>query len=447
MRRIAEYLILTAGLLAPNCKSQSLADQMNFRTGDQDGAHLYGVAAFSGYSTSAFPVGQSIQPGVSSIGGDANYGASASMGWQRHRDWMNLSVVYSPSYTGQVHYSNLNSLNHTLVLTATRKMGRKWTASLSGSGQDMSVTQFLFNPTSFAVRSQAPLSFDDLAAAFSAGQFTSSQVASMLTGAYPPASPTQSLLYGYRTLAYSAQASLVYAYSPRLSFQVSSFASGSQPLNNGGQSPGVYLVNHTVGANGGVMMSYSLSPRTQVGLDLSESWQMNHYQGALITTARGSIGRKMGEHWFATVNGGFFNTRPTKTGPTLPDYGTIGGGSLGFKTYQHTLTASYGRSSTDSYGLIGTSTTIGSSWLWHHPGSDWSLTAGYYEEQTRNTGFASLSGWEAAGGVTRRLNDRSTLAAQYAFLNASSIYSGILTKLSVHSVRLTVGWSPQANLR
>src|SRR5215469_15913742 len=88
MRKVAEYLILTAGILALNCKSQTLADQMSFRTGEVDGAHLYGVSAFTGYSTSAYPVSQGIQPGASGIGGDTNYGATASMGWQRHRDWM-----------------------------------------------------------------------------------------------------------------------------------------------------------------------------------------------------------------------------------------------------------------------------------------------------------------------------------------------------------------------
>jgi hypothetical protein len=446
MRKLAEYLILTAGLLVLNCKSQSLADQMNFRTGEMDGAHLYGVSAFTGYSTTAYPVGQIVQPGVSALGGDANYGAGASMGWQRHRDWMNLSVIYSLSYTGQAHYSNLNALNHSLSLSASRKFG-KWTASLSGSGQDVSLTQFLFNPTSFAVLSQVPMSFDDLAAAFAAGQFTSSQVASMLTGAYPPASPTQSLLYGYRTLAYSAQASLVYAYSHRLTFQVSSFASGSQPLSDGSQPHGIYLVNHAIGANGGVSMSYSLSPRTQVGLDVEESWLINHYQGAYVTTASGSLGRKMGEHWFANLHGGYYVSRPAKSGTSVPNNQAIGGASLGFKTYQHTFTASYGRTSSNSYGLIGTVTSIGSSWRWHHPGSDWALMGGFFEEQTRNTGFASLSGLDASGGVTRKINDQTALTAQYVFFKGSSTYGGVPTNLTEQSVRLSVGWSPQPSPR
>jgi hypothetical protein len=369
------------------------------------------------------------------------------MGWQRHREWMDLSVIYSPSYIGQAHYSNLNALNHNLSLSASRKFGSKWTASLSGSGQDASLNQFLFNPTSFAVRSQVPTSFDDLAAAFAAGQFSSSQVASMLTGAYPPASPTQSLLYGYRILAYSAQASLVYAYSHRLTFQVSSFASGSQPLTDGRQPHGSYVVNHAIGANGGVSMSYSLSPRTQLGLDLEEAWLTNHYQGAYITTASASLGRKMGEHWFANLNAGYYVTRPAKSGPSVPSHQAIGGASLGFKTYQHTFTASYGRANSNSYGLIGTVTTIGGSWRWHHPGSDWALIGGFFEEQTRNTGVVSLSGLEASGGLSKRINSQTSLSAQYVFFKGNSTYSGVPTNLTEQSVQLSVGWSPQPNLR
>jgi hypothetical protein len=446
MRKVAEYLILMAGLLALNCNSQTLPEQMNFRTGEADGAHLYGVSAFSGYSTSVYPVGQSLQPGASSLGGDVNYGASASMGWQRHREWMNLAVIYSASYIGQAHYSNLNALNHSLSITASRKLG-KWTASVSGSGQDVSLTQFLFNPTPFAVQSQVPQTFDDLAAAFAAGQFSSAQVASMLTGSSPPASPTQSLVYGDRTLAYSTQASLVYAYSHRLTFQVSSFASGSQPLSNGSQVHTIYLVNHAIGANGGVSLSYSLSPRTQVGLNVEEAWVTNHYQGAYLTIASASIGRKMGEHWFANVHGGYYVTRSTKSGAEFPSNEAIGGASLGLKTYQNTFTATYDRTSMDSLGLIGTVNSIGGSWRWHHRGSGWALVAGFFEEQTRNTGFASLSGLQASGGISRNLTDQSTISAQYVFYKGNSTYSGVFTNLTEQSVRLSVGWSPEPNLR
>jgi hypothetical protein len=296
------------------------------------------------------------------------------------------------------------------------------------------------------------MSFDDLAASFAVGQFTNSQVASMLTGAYPPASPAQNLIYGYRTLSYSGEASLVYAYSHRLSFQVNSYASGSQPINNGGQAPGNYLVYHMIGANGGVNMLYRLSPRTQVGLNLKETWQINSYQGAYITSASVSIGRKMGEHWFAAADAGYYTARSTKHGASPANNqafggGSLGGGSLGWKTYRQTFTASYDRSSTDSYGLIGTVTNIGSSWRWHHPGSDWALLASFSEEQTRNTGFVSFSGWEASSGVTREINNQSMVTAQYVFFTGNSTYNSVLTKLSVHSVRLSVGWSPRVVLR
>jgi len=155
----------------------------------------------------------------------------------------------------------------------------------------------------------------------------------------------------------------------------------------------------------------------------------------------------MGEHWFASASGGYNNSRETKHVAAPPNNKVVGGGSLGFKTYQHTLTASYTRSSTDSYGLIGTVTSVGGSWGWHHPGSDWALSASYSEEQTRNTGFIRLSGWLASGGITRKLNDRSTMTAQYVYLDGSSIFTDTPTRFTVHSVRVSIGWSPQPNLR
>jgi hypothetical protein len=194
-------------------------------------------------------------------------------------------------------------------------------------------------------------------------------------------------------------------------------------------------------------MSYNLTRRTQIGLDLEEAWQINHYQGAYITTARASIGRKMGEHWFLNVNGGYAYTRQTKGGGLLPNSQVIGGGSLGFKTYQHTLTGAYNRTSTDAYGLIGTVSSIGGSWRWHHPGSDYALTTGYSQQQTRNTGFVSLSGWEATGGITRKMSDRTVVTGQYVYFQGNSTFDANLVNLTVQSVRLSLEWSPQLNLR
>src|ERR1019366_10664034 len=83
-----------------------------------------------------------------------------------------------------------------------------------------------------SVLSQLPATFDDLAAAFSIGQFSNAQMASMLTGASMLESPARGLLLGNRVLSYSANAGLNYAHSSRLSFHFASFSAGGQ--NRGG---------------------------------------------------------------------------------------------------------------------------------------------------------------------------------------------------------------------
>ena len=61
----------------------------------------------------------------------------------------------------------------------------------------------------------------------------------------------------------------------------------------------------------------------------------------------------------------------------------------------------------------------------------------------RGTGFASMSGWEASGGISGRLNAHSTLSAQYVYFNSQGNYVGNLNRMIAHSVRLSLGWNPQ----
>jgi hypothetical protein len=122
----------------------------------------------------------------------------------------------------------------------------------------------------------------------------------------------------------------------------------------------------------------------------------------------------------------------------------VGGASLGFKTYQHTLVASYDRSAADTFGFAaGTVTNAAGSWSWHHPGSSWNLNTSFGEEQIRNSGFFSTSGWQASMGISETLNDHTNLTAQYVYLQSRGSFAGQVTRIDVHSARLSFGWSPK----
>src|SRR5260370_2148797 len=145
MGRMLAYIVMGIGILVPACQGQSLFDQANFDGTALGRIHLSGVSVFSGYSTSAFPLtglGQIATPGAGALGSDETYGASATVSWQRHRERTNLSILYSGTYGGNVHYSDLNAFSHSLTMGASRTLSRKWTASLTASGQDSTLAQF-----------------------------------------------------------------------------------------------------------------------------------------------------------------------------------------------------------------------------------------------------------------------------------------------------------------
>jgi hypothetical protein len=450
--RLLRCLFAVAGIFVLSCSGQELLDEINFRTGELAGLHLVGVSLYSGYSTSAYPqagINLSSAPGVGNLGGDTSYGATASLGWQRHGEKTNVSVLYSGTYQGMAHYSNLNAYNQSFSLSASRMLTPKWTFSLTASGQDNSVAQYLFQPSSVSVLTQVPATFDDLAAAAAVGQFSNTQVASALTGAPVMQLPGRSLLAGNRILSYAAQAGLDYALSTRWHLHFATLTAagqnrvGGQPEN---AAPANYVFPRSFGANAGIGTSYSLSPRTEVGAEVQSSRTVNRYQSAYVNSATASLGRKMGMHWFLRMQGGYTYSLVTQQTIGLPKTSQIvGGGTLGFQTHAHTLVASYNRTATDTFGLaVGTITMMSGGWNWRRTGSKWGISASFGEQQTRNAGFTSLSGWQATGGVTANLNPHMTMSAQYVYLQDAGDYAGVFNNYSVQSVRFSLGWAPQA---
>lgn len=451
MFRLLRGLFAIAALFVTSCSGQELLDEINFRSSELAGIHLVGVSVFGGYSTSAYPqagINLGVPQGLQNLGGDATYGASASVGWQWHKPKTNVAVLYTGSYQGMVRYSNLNAYNQSISLSANRLLTPKWTFTLTAAAQDDSLAQYLFQPSTLSVLTQVPATFDDLAAAVAVGQFSNSQVASMLTGAPVLQLPGRSLLAATRVLSYSAQAGLEYALSARVRLHFATLAAAGQNRFAGDQQntvPANYVMPRSLGANAGIGVTYSLSPRTDVGAELQGNRTVNHYQSAYVSTATASFGRKMGMHWFLRMQGG--GTYSDFTEQTIGAAKTtqlVGGGSLGFQTHSHTLVASYNRMATDNFGFaVGTITSTSGAWSWRRAGSRWGLSANFAQQQTRNTGFASLSGWQAGGGVTSALNPHMTLSAQYMYLHDGGNYAGVFNTFSVQSVRLSLGWAPQ----
>ena len=437
-------------MVAAACRAQTPLDQTNPTSPVADGFHLYEVSVFGGYSTSpdmlTFP-----SPGTTAPGPDEDYGGSATVGWQLHREQKNISIRYSGTYMGMAHYTSLNNYSQSLTFSASGKLSPKWTLSLTGSGEEDTMAELLFEPSALSAAAQLPTNFDDFATALGVGQFNSAQAASTILGAPVLQSPLQSSVLGSQILSYTGQAALTYAYSPTLSVHFSGGWAAYQSLP-GSQSDaaqqGYYAIPRSTDAIADLGVTYSLSPRTDVGVDLQENRQLDSYEGSYVSTATASLGRKMGSHWFMHVYGGesFIQITQQLYG-MAPGREIVGGGSIGVKTYNQNFVASYDRAAFDEYGFAaGTETEIMGTWNWHHPGSRWSTFTSFGQMEMTNNGFANVSGWLANAGLSERLTDHSSLSAGYVYLSNAGSYVGSLSNISFQGVRVSLNWSPQVVL-
>src|SRR5215472_5838885 len=328
MRSLFRHSFVALSVWVALCHGQERWDAVSLKTLGLIGVHLYGFSAYYGYTTSFNPTGILAVPGIGT-GSDQAYGLQGSLGWQHEGPKTTASVVYNGSYSGQLRYTNLNSFGHSVLVGLNRQLNTKWTVYVSATLDYSTLAQYTFQPTSLSVLSQLPATASDLAAAFSVGNFSNSQAATMLTGGPGSVSPlARSLLLADRMISYGGQASLTYAPTSRLSFSFSSVTAGGQHALDKGAS---YVLPRTIGATGGVAVSYALSPRTNIGADVGESRSNNQFQSAWATNASGFLGRMMGKHWFLTLNGGMSYIKVTSHAyGTPPSRQAIGGVALGY---------------------------------------------------------------------------------------------------------------------
>ncbi len=411
------------------------------------GLQFFGVTGFLGWQ-SVFNPQSGFLPNAQNLKGDATYGGSAAGGWSRRTEKGSFSVMYVGGYTGQVRYTNLSALNHLVTFSGSKKLSGKWNWGFSGTTGISTYDQLLFSPTLFSSVAAAPGSFDDLAAAVLTGKYNNDQLASLLTGAPMIESPERTLFFGNRIFTTSLATTLGYAATRRLTINFSSNASQVRHLNDGNRQDGpqyAYLLARATEGSADVAISYSLSPRTQLGVDLTANRGFSQLQQAYTTRATASINRTMGTHWFAQAHAGagkmisLTSLYPVHIGST-PVYG----GSLGYRTYAHTLLGAYDASLGQSYGAgAAKSTMINAAWNWNRPGLNWGLGANYMRMQFQGGLFGDVNGWRAGLGVSRRLSGHMTVQTGYMFAAYSSHSSLAPYKSAQHGVQLSVQWTPR----
>jgi hypothetical protein len=447
--RTAVALLLAAAPVKLAAQQSSPLFGDNPFSNPRGGFQLYSITGFVGWQSVFNPQDGFILPNSQNVGGDESYGGSAGVGWSKRTKDASISIGYMASYLGQVHHSDLNALNHFLNLNATKRLGRKWTFGFSANSGLSTYTQMLFSPIQSGniVAAAGP---GDLPGAVLTGQSANDGLNSQLNGAGTISSPAQTLFFGNRVFVTSAAASLSYAHSSRLNFNFSANGSRSQHLDDG-EVQDSFLVAKATQAGASTGVSYSLSPRTQIGVNVSASRGFSQIQDSMATNASGFIGRTLGRRWTVQLHAGagFVTTlHSADNNHTNPGTTPVYGASMGYQTYAHTFMASADRSVSQSYGLATADTTnINGSWRWWRPGRSWGLTSSFLREQFRQSAYGNSSAWRAMAGVTRRMGGHTVVEMGYVYGTFTSNSLPTAYQSAQQGVRLSVMFSPQSQER
>jgi hypothetical protein len=421
---------------------------------EQNGWRLYNVTASFGYSTLALPsVGTLPAFSLERLESDYDGTASASFGYNYGTSKTHVSMLYSPSYVRRVRFSELKTFNQSMSLSVSRELAPRWDFSVSLVGADTTLDQLLFTPAILSATTSPVATVDDLIQAARVGQYTSDQLASILTGTPYVSTPSRSIVYGSSYVSASLTGGLTYRFSPRLSFTFSGGASRSQTRNDSQkdlQGQLNYLIPRNTNEQASAAVNYSLTPRTQLGGQTNTSWVDSSFRRYSITSVTASLNRKLTPHWFAGIQGGtgFVNSMGTQTLsgqlPTGPGY--IAQGNIGYTAHEHSLAASYGRGVSDNYGFGSqASETIAGSWQWRRPGRPWSVYASIGSQRMIGGVLTDVRYWYGNAGFARALSRQFSVNLTYAYVDRPtdpSVINASTAGLSGYSTRVTLVWNP-----
>jgi len=442
-------LLVTSIMILPAVAQQAESASPQ-ATPTQSSFRLESVSFYTGYYSSGFDfTATTPSTAGASLGADVGVGGAATIGWQRPRDRSDVFMTYTADYSGHLRYSAWQALNHHLSFNANRRWSR-WDFRFSAAASVSTTDQLLFAPTALSTVAATPATFADLTTGIMGGTSQNRALAPVLTGVQAVVSPAL-LLYGSRTLSASAQFSATTRLSDRTSIQISAGGTRNQGLpvsNSIAQAGAPTLAIRATSGNLGLSISHLLTPRTQVSVALLSTRAFSGLADAYYNSFSLAITRTLSERWFATVHGGGGDVLPVRqTNIPLSGPQYLAGGSLGFKTFAHTLLGSYDRNFSDTYGLgasISSSTT--GAWSWRRPDSTWRVQVSAGQQQLQTSAFPTLDTWQASFSLQKALSSHAVIAAQYAYMRYSGGPAAATNAISPSAVRLTFSWAPGLGL-
>jgi hypothetical protein len=397
------------------------------RTGPQ----LLGVSVSTTYYSNGVPEG-SFQPGLA-LASDVAIAAGATVGYTHMAPRTSFSATYSGSYIGRVRYSSLSTSTHLMDAHFRHNFTPRLMLDSSLSFAILNLEQFQFTPNSAAALTSSAASFTDLANGVMSGTSASSQPVNLPPGA---------LLYGTRTATTSLRTGLTYLSSPRTTWYVNAVATRTQVAGHDAADTNTPFLPQSTSTGVEVGVSYSLTPRTQLRGDVSSIKTLSSFDRAYTHSATMSFTRKIGQSWFATVQGGtglMTGVHSSFAPPQGPQY--LAGGNLGFTTHHNTIVISYSRTLGESYTYGAFSTQIAqAAWQWSIPGRPWSMSANFSRQVFDGGLFGGSEGWQVAANVGRSLGRGIGWQLGYAYLYYTMPGTALLGNFNQGMVRVTLRW-------
>jgi hypothetical protein len=384
------------------------------------------------------------------LGSGISVTGAASIKWTKTSDKSFTSLRVLPTYGSRFGDMKLRTWNEALSFRHSRILTSKWTMDWSAAAQIMNFDEALYGESTLTEIASTAITFDDLAGAILRGKSSDPVLSNTAYDSLHPDQGIETFLFGRRTGNADAKATLTYAHSPRLSV---SFVAGGmfvRHLNDPSDPSGlVYPKVNSISA--GINATYSLSPRTQVGVSANTVRSEVLNSTKLITNAfSGSIDRTMSRRWFIQASlglgsetmGGFRN---------LDNRYSVG---LGFKTFSYTALIAYERGLNDPYAVALASLeharNLTATWHYARPGSPWSINSAFSQLIAIYRGVPGTNSWLITQTVGRRISRNYAIAVQYTSGRVGAkryIQDGRQYQLEQTGIRMTFLWSPKSSSR
>lgn len=415
----------------------------------RSGLFVRDVSLFTSYYSQGLPE-RFLQSGSAPVpvGADVATGGSAVLSLAKPGERTNFSLLYTPSYTARIRYSDWNAFSNDLGLTFRHSISTRLHLGLSAAGSIRSREEFQFAPIQTTAIAGAPGDLLDLSRAVSGGT-TSSPDMALAAGLYSGDTAAQALLFGSRILASSARFGVDYSITPRLQLTTGIGGSRIQYLRDRRRDefPSLGVIPQVTSAIGDFGLSYSLSPRTTIGFHSDAARQQSRLDNVVISNARLSLERTMGPHWFVNLSGGvgLFERLPTES-PSSRRFQQLAGAVLGYRTNAHTTLVAFNRSVADSYGIAALRTTsVSGSWRWALPRSRaWvDFAVSWLDLQSE---IFPATTWRGTAEIGRAIGAGFAIVGSYAYLAYSNLTLRNGERVGQSAIRVSIVWTPAVKL-